>query len=67
VDAMNPRPRVWPSVAELLRQRFPELHENYRKILFDPRTRKMYLEELQGRVHRAADKLGMAKNVSVCC
>ena len=39
VDALNPRPRVWPAVAELLRAKFPELLQPYRKILFDPPSR----------------------------
>ena len=39
VDAMNPRPRVWPAVADLLRREFPDLLLGYRKLLFDPPTR----------------------------
>ena len=39
VDALNPRPRVWPAVADLLRGKFPELLQPYRKILFDPPSR----------------------------
>ena len=39
VDALNPRPRVWPAVAELLRREFPELLPRYRKLLFDRPTR----------------------------
>ena len=39
IDAMNPRPRVWPAVAELLRKEFPDLLPAYRKILFDPSSR----------------------------
>jgi DNA repair photolyase len=67
VDALNPRPRVWPAVAELLRRSFPELRERYQKILFDAQARAAYLDELRDRVNQAAEKLGMAKNVSACC
>ena len=35
VDALNPRPRVWPAIADLLRTKFPELLQPCRKILFD--------------------------------
>ena len=54
VDALNPRPRVWPAVAELLRREFPDLAARYRKLLFDPPTRTKYLEELRVRVDRIA-------------
>jgi DNA repair photolyase len=66
VDAMNPRPRVWPAVADLLRREFPELLAPYRKLLFDGVTRANYLEELRRRVERVAARLHLADRVSVC-
>jgi len=36
VDAMNPRPRVWPAVVALLVAEFPELLPRYREVLFSP-------------------------------
>jgi len=66
VDALNPRPRVWPAVAQLLQKRFPELRERYRRVLFDGRTRAAYLEGLRQRVARAAERLGLAERVSGC-
>jgi DNA repair photolyase len=56
VDAMNPRPRVWPAVSQLLRERFPDLLEPYRRILFDARSRAAYLTDLRGRIARAAQE-----------
>ncbi|MGO8690565.1 MAG: radical SAM protein [Thermoguttaceae bacterium] len=66
VDAMNPRPRVWPAVADLLRREFPDLLPRYRKLLFDPPTRAKYLDELRLRVERLAGRLSLADRVRVC-
>ena len=66
VDAMNPRPRVWPSVAALLRRSFPNLHARYRRILFDERVREDYRAQLRCRVADAAARWGVANRVSGC-
>jgi DNA repair photolyase len=66
VDALNSRPRVWPAVAELLRAKFPDLLQPYRKILFDLPSRIEYLEELRARVDRAARRASMADRVPAC-
>ena len=58
-DALNPRPRVWPSVQRLLRARRPELLELYRRVLFDAGCRAAYEEEMRGRVREAASQAGM--------
>ena len=66
VDALNPRPRVWPSVAALLRERFPDLRERYARLLHDQRVRETYLAELRTRVTRAARRLSLADRVRGC-
>jgi DNA repair photolyase len=66
VDVLNPRPRVWPAVAELLRKGFPELREPYRKMLFDRQERSLYIAEIRGRVARAAERIGIVDRVSGC-
>jgi DNA repair photolyase len=66
VDAMNPRPRVWPAVAELLRAHFPELLPPYRKILFSEQSRSEYLTELRTRIAGAARRAGISDRVSAC-
>jgi DNA repair photolyase len=66
VDALNPRPRVWPAVADLLRAEFPELLPHYRKMLFDQRFRTQYLEELHARVDLAANRAGLTDRVGAC-
>jgi len=66
VDALNPRPRVWPAVADLLRTKFPELLPPYRKILFDQPSRARYLDELRVRVASASRRIGLADRVTAC-
>jgi DNA repair photolyase len=57
-DAMNPRPRVWPSVRGFLQRRRPDLLDLYRRVLFDRAFRARYQEELRGRIRRAAARAG---------
>jgi len=66
VDALNPRPRVWPSVAELLRARFPDLRERYARLLFEKRARNGYLKELRERVALAAERSSMTERLVGC-
>jgi len=66
VDALNARPRVWPSVAELLRRDLPRLCESYRRLLFDRTAREAYLAELGHRVRAAARRVRIVDRVSVC-
>jgi len=66
VDAMNPRPRVWPSVADLLRREFPELHEEYSRLLHHKPTRERYLAALRERVQRAARRAGIEQRLGGC-
>ena len=66
VDALNPRPRVWPAVAELLRMSFPDLLQEYRQILFDESARAAYLAEIHRRVDRAARRLALSGRVAAC-
>ena len=66
VDALNPRPRVWPSVSALLRQDFPELKERYSRMLFNKPARAEYLAGLRGRVERAAARHRLTERVRGC-
>lgn len=58
--ALNPRPRVWPSVQEVLRQHRPDLHEHCRRCLHDAASRAEYRRELRARIERAAAAAGLA-------
>jgi DNA repair photolyase len=66
VDALNPRPKVWESVARLLRAEFPDLREAYRRVLFDPRAREVYLAEIRNRVTAAAARFSVRDRLMSC-
>jgi DNA repair photolyase len=66
VDALNPRPRVWPSVAGLLRDHFPELRERYSRILFNPKIRAEYLARFRNEVALAAERFSLTDRVTEC-
>jgi DNA repair photolyase len=66
VDAVNPRPRVWPSVAGLLRTNFPGLQQQYSRILFDARRRAEYLAEFRDNVDAAAARFALQDRVNTC-
>jgi len=66
VDAMNPRPRVWPAVGQLVRREFPDLHEDYSRILHHKPTRAAYVDALRLRVRQAAERAGVADRVGGC-
>jgi DNA repair photolyase len=66
VDALNPRPRVWPAVADLVRAEFADLLPHYRKVLFDRAFRAEYLAELRARIERAAERAGLADRMTAC-
>lgn len=65
-DALNPRPRVWPSVQGLLRERWPDLVPLYRRVLFEPDERAKYRADLGARLRKAATSAGVAKRWSAC-
>ena len=66
VDALNPRPKVWPSAAGLLRREFPDLCERYRRILFDEAAREAHLSGLRDRVAAAAARFSLQDRLTVC-
>jgi DNA repair photolyase len=66
VDALNPRPKVWPSVASLLHQRFPDMLDPYKQVLFDRKMRAAYLEGLRQRVTPAVRRFSLNGRVNIC-
>jgi len=54
------------SQKRLLRERFPDLHDRYQRLLFDENTRAAYLEELGRRVAQAAERLSLTERVRSC-
>ena len=63
-DALNPRPRVWPSVRAFLRARKPDLLELYGRVLFDREHRAAYVAALRERVKRAAANARLADRLA---
>jgi len=59
-DVLNPRPRVWPSVQRVVERHSRGLVEHYRRLMFDPASRRAYKHQLVGRIHRAARETGLA-------
>ncbi len=66
VDALNRRPRVWPSVSALVSRHYPELLGEYRQILFKPDHRKAYLMALRKRVQTAARHARLSSRLTNC-
>jgi len=66
VDALNPRPRVWEAVSDLLRRHFPGLLPRYRSLLFDPAAREAYVAGLHDRARAAAERLALTDRVAGC-
>jgi len=66
VDALNPRPRVWEAVSDLLRRRFPDLLPRYRSLLFDSAVRRTYVAGLHDRVRAAAERLALTDRLAGC-
>ena len=66
VDALNKRPRVWPSVSTFLAKRHPGLLPPYRRILFNARERADYLRRLRARVRKSARRLRLERRLEIC-
>ena len=66
VDALNPRPMVWPAISNLLNERYPQWRQAYRALLFDPAARADYLSRLRDRVTRSARKYRLLDRLAGC-
>jgi DNA repair photolyase len=63
-DPINPRPRVWPAVQQVLRRRRPELYDHYQRVLFDAGFRRDYRRRLNARIRKAAQAAGLADRLA---
>ena len=63
-DILNPRPRVWASVQDVLRRHRPDLQEHYRGVLFDGACRDAYQREMDQRIRRAAAGAGLTDRLA---
>ncbi len=62
-DTLNARPRVWPSVQEVIRRQHPDLLERYRCLLFSRADGREYKRQLDTRIRRAAENAGLVNRV----
>jgi DNA repair photolyase len=66
LDKLNLRYGVWPALLKLLREHYPALLADYRKIFFENSAKMAYLTDLASRAHRVADELGMVDKITLC-
>ena len=66
LDKLNLRYGVWPALLKLLREHFPALLADYRKIFFEAGSKMAYLDELSDRARRIAGELGMSDKMTLC-
>jgi DNA repair photolyase len=59
IDKLNLRYGVWPALLKLLRERYPDLIPEYRKIFFENSAKGAYVSNLSSSVSTIARKLGM--------
>jgi DNA repair photolyase len=60
VDKLNLRYGVWPALLKLLKEHYPALLPDYRKIFFEQEAKEAYKERLSQMIHAVAGKLGMS-------
>lgn len=65
-DILNARPRVWPSVQQVLRQHCSDQYEGYRRLLFDAGRRSQYQQDLHRRIRKAAKTAGVLDRLNNC-
>jgi DNA repair photolyase len=66
IDRLNPRYGVWQSLRDLLQEHFPHLTEQYRRILFEDRSRAEYSRGLMSTVNRLARRQGLDARMRLC-
>jgi DNA repair photolyase len=60
VDKLNLRYGVWPALLKLLKEHYPTLLPEYRKIFFDQEAKEVYKNRLSQTVNTIAGILGMS-------
>jgi len=66
IDKLNLRYGVWPALLKLLKEHYPALIPEYRKIFFDQMAKEGYAYNLSSTVSTLAHKLGMADKMTLC-
>ncbi len=65
-DALNPRPKVWPAIRDMLSRERHSLVSLYRKALFEKAWRESYLRSLRDRITAAARAADVADRLAGC-
>ncbi|MGD0794087.1 MAG: radical SAM protein [Dehalococcoidales bacterium] len=66
VDKLNLRYGVWPALLKMLREHYPYLVEEYRKIFFQPAAHMGYADNLAERARQTAARLGITDRMKLC-
>jgi DNA repair photolyase len=66
IDKLNLRYGVWSALLKLLREHYPALLTDYRKIFFENSARMAYLADLASRARRIAGELRIADKMTLC-
>lgn len=64
LDKLNLRYGVWPALTKLLRDHYPALLEEYRKIYFNNIAKADYMDKLAATVNSVVNKLGLDDKIN---
>jgi DNA repair photolyase len=63
-DKLNLRYGVWPALLKLLKEHYPALLPDYRKIFFEQAAKEAYKDRLSQTIHDLAGKAGVADRMN---
>lgn len=66
IDKLNLRYGVWPDLLKLLKEHYPSLIPEYRKIFFDDAAKIAYVDKLSASAYALANRSGMADKMEFC-
>jgi DNA repair photolyase len=66
LDKLNLRYGVWPALMKILREHYPALIPEYRKIFFENAAKVEYNDSLASSVNAIARKLGIEDKMTLC-
>jgi hypothetical protein len=66
VDKLNLRYGVWPDLLKMLKEHYPALIPEYRKIFFKPGAKDVYVQGLSAMVNELASRMGADSKMRLC-
>ncbi|MBL7131806.1 MAG: radical SAM protein [Candidatus Omnitrophica bacterium] len=66
LDRLNPRFGVWTSISSLLKRYYPHLITQYKEVLFNEKTSRLYSASLANRARKIAKKYGLEGKLRLC-